>query len=167
MMATTVNGQFTRTCTGGCVWNIAHWTNASTTWPSTFPRTTQICGTNADTILATYTFGDCGVTTPINIIGQYIWAQANSQAGACKTAASIGAITNFASVISDASGGETSVPPYFTSNGCTGGWTNFEAVLEASSTSMSVSQTLCKFNTGILYGPCPCDNTTHEPIKCR
>jgi hypothetical protein len=153
------------TCTGGCVRPITHWKNSLTVWPAAYPNTTTICGTQVSVILDAYNYVDCGTVTPISILGQLIWAKANEASGACRTTTAQNAINNLQNAVNAANAGEKSFNPYYATNpntspvtgGCDGGWTFLEAALKRSSISVSLSGTLCKFNAGDKWGPCPCD----------
>ncbi len=81
----TVFAQFNQYCTVGCTRPITYWKNDNVTWPTGYPKTTTICGTTVEVILDAYTFTDCGQTTPISVLGQFVWAQLNAANGACRT----------------------------------------------------------------------------------
>ena len=86
--------QFQQYCSVGCVRSITYWQNVNTTWPSGYPKTTTICGTTVETILDAYSFVDCSSSSPLSILGHYIWAQLNAGSGACRTTTSQNAINN-------------------------------------------------------------------------
>lgn len=165
-----VLGQFgVNTCLGGCVHTVAHWKNASTVWPSTYPESTTICGTSVGVILDTYNFVDCNVS-PIFVLGQYIWAKANEAYGACTTVVQTrSAILTLQNVVATANTGVVvgSTPIAFV-NACTGGWQNLENLLKTTGvTYTSIAGTLCKFNTGANFGPCPCGPNGLPLTDCR
>lgn len=159
-------GLVNETCnnTINCVRPISHWKSANTVWPASYPENTTICGTAVGVILDAYNFVDCGATTPVSILGQLIWAKANEAWGSCRTGTAQNAINNLQSAVNSANAGDKSDYPYYLTNpntnpttgGCDGGWVSLEAALKRRSISVSLGDTLCKYNTGEKWGPCPC-----------
>jgi hypothetical protein len=156
------SAQFNTVCNTGCVQNATWWKQNTGSWPAgciVQPGTT-FCGTNASTILSSFT-GDT-LTAP-EVLVEYIVGQLNNASGACLVVSSSGALVNLKTDIDKANNGV--VPTSYTDDGCSLGYATFSSELNSYFKSKSLGQTLYKYNNGILYGPCPCSNPNCRQIS--
>ncbi len=151
--------QFQTTCNTGCVNNATWWQANTTAWPAgcALQLNYTVCGVSLSTILANYS----GDTLPApNVLVEWLVAKANVCAGACTVTTSNSAMTNLGNDITSANAG--TVPTTYTAAGCSLGLATYESQLNTGTFGKALGQTLYKYNTGMVYGPCPC----HTP-QCR